>query len=178
MQCREFECQDRIIAAAARFTNSIAIQKANDNSFYSPPNSNKWSLQKFAHDKPSVLLICKDILVCWEWNNNRSLHLFWIQIENPNEMGLGYWISDKLSRLHWPRLFTFQCASDRSASELDPNNGTRRHMAISVVDILVHSHPCQVIVTHLKITVIARLMGPTWGPSAADRTQVGPMLAP
>ena len=25
---------------------------------------------------------------------------------------------------------------------------------------------------------IARFMGPTWGPSGADRTQVGPMLAP
>ena len=27
------------------------------------------------------------------------------------------------------------------------------------------------------ITLIARFMGPTWGPSGADRTQVGPMLA-
>ena len=29
-----------------------------------------------------------------------------------------------------------------------------------------------------KTTLIARFMGPTWGPSGADRTQVGPMLAP
>ena len=28
------------------------------------------------------------------------------------------------------------------------------------------------------ITLIARLMGPTWGPFGADRTQVGLMLAP
>ena len=28
-----------------------------------------------------------------------------------------------------------------------------------------------------SITLIARFMGPTWGPSGADRTQVGPMLA-
>ena len=28
------------------------------------------------------------------------------------------------------------------------------------------------------ITLIARFMGSTWGPSGADRTQVGPMLAP
>ena len=28
------------------------------------------------------------------------------------------------------------------------------------------------------ITLIARFMGPTWGPSGADRTQVGPILAP
>ena len=27
-------------------------------------------------------------------------------------------------------------------------------------------------------SLIARSMGPTWGPSGADRTQVGPMLAP
>ena len=30
----------------------------------------------------------------------------------------------------------------------------------------------------VSITLIARFMGPTWGPSGADRTQVGPMLAP
>ena len=29
-----------------------------------------------------------------------------------------------------------------------------------------------------KPFLIARFMGPTWGPSGADRTQVGPMLAP
>ena len=28
------------------------------------------------------------------------------------------------------------------------------------------------------LTLIARFMGPTWGPSGADRTQVGPTLAP
>ena len=27
-------------------------------------------------------------------------------------------------------------------------------------------------------SLIARFMGPTWGPSGADRTQVGPILAP
>ena len=30
----------------------------------------------------------------------------------------------------------------------------------------------------LLTSLIARFMGPTWGPSGADRTQVGPMLAP
>ena len=29
-----------------------------------------------------------------------------------------------------------------------------------------------------EISLIARFIGPTWGPSGADRTQVGPMLAP
>ena len=31
---------------------------------------------------------------------------------------------------------------------------------------------------HWEHTLIARFVGPTWGPSGADRTQVGPMLAP
>ena len=30
----------------------------------------------------------------------------------------------------------------------------------------------------VRLTLIARFMGPTWGPTGADRTQVGPMLAP
>ena len=30
----------------------------------------------------------------------------------------------------------------------------------------------------IKTTLIAMFMGTTWGPSGADRTQVGPMLAP
>ena len=35
-----------------------------------------------------------------------------------------------------------------------------------------------VIYTHMMNSLIARFMGPTWGPSWADRIQVGPMLAP
>ena len=42
-----------------------------------------------------------------------------------------------------------------------------------IVFIIVASHEC-----HGITTLIARFMGPTWGPSGADRTQVGPMLAP
>ena len=30
----------------------------------------------------------------------------------------------------------------------------------------------------LNLSLIAMFMGPSWGPSGADRTQVGPMLAP
>ena len=34
-------------------------------------------------------------------------------------------------------------------------------------------------ITHWPLgSLIARFLGPTWGPSGADRTQVGPMLAP
>ena len=31
---------------------------------------------------------------------------------------------------------------------------------------------------HKISSLVARFVGPTWGPSGADRTQVGPMLAP
>ena len=36
----------------------------------------------------------------------------------------------------------------------------------------------QVITNGFIHPLIAKFMGPTWGPSGADRTQVGPMLAP
>ena len=41
-------------------------------------------------------------------------------------------------------------------------------------------HPFHGIVSShdFMISLIARFLGPTWGPSGADRTQVGPMLAP
>ena len=32
--------------------------------------------------------------------------------------------------------------------------------------------------SNISTSLIATFMGPTWGPSGADRTQVGPMLAP
>ena len=32
--------------------------------------------------------------------------------------------------------------------------------------------------SHVRLSFIARFMEPTWGSSGADRTQVGPMLAP
>ena len=35
-----------------------------------------------------------------------------------------------------------------------------------------------IICQFIMVTQIAKFMGPTWGPSGADRTQMGPMLAP
>ena len=36
----------------------------------------------------------------------------------------------------------------------------------------------ELIILNFEGSMIARFMGPPWGPSGADRTQVGPMLAP
>ena len=44
-----------------------------------------------------------------------------------------------------------------------------------IVELMMDSH---IISARHIITLIARLMGPTWGPPDADRTQVGPMLSP
>ena len=40
------------------------------------------------------------------------------------------------------------------------------------------SYGVPVMLILVNIDLIARVMGPTWGPSGADRTQVGPMLPP
>ena len=41
-----------------------------------------------------------------------------------------------------------------------------------------HSSCLSTVGYHIVCTLIARFMGPTWGPTGTDRTQVGPMLAP
>ena len=46
--------------------------------------------------------------------------------------------------------------------------------------VMGKTYPCHDLIMDkaIKPQLIARFMGPTWGPSGADRTQVGPMLAP
>ena len=43
---------------------------------------------------------------------------------------------------------------------------------------LIHSRANKATCYGCKASLIARFMGPTWGPSGADRTQVGPMMVP
>ena len=47
---------------------------------------------------------------------------------------------------------------------------------LNLLKIIKIKHPTNH--NFFRLTLIARLVGPTWGPSGADRTQVGPMLAP
>ena len=44
--------------------------------------------------------------------------------------------------------------------------------------VFSHGSPLLWITLPVAMSLIARFMGPTWGLSGADRTQVGPMLAP
>ena len=47
-----------------------------------------------------------------------------------------------------------------------------------IIGYLMSSRRTQSAVTLLKAALRAVFMGPTWGPSCAERTQVGPMLVP
>ena len=51
-------------------------------------------------------------------------------------------------------------------------------MVLITRKLLWLSHPPYAIIQYNMVSLIARFMGPTWGPSGADRTQVGPMLDP
>ena len=46
-----------------------------------------------------------------------------------------------------------------------------------IYEAYLGSIQCQYII-NVCASLIARFMGPTWGPPGADRTQIGPMLAP
>ena len=41
-----------------------------------------------------------------------------------------------------------------------------------------HSSSHKILHSFAVLSLVARFMGPTWGPSGADRTQMGPLLAP
>ena len=69
-----------------------------------------------------------------------------------------------------PQLVTKTQGSPTSCSLSQPPN----HSVISIS----HWPTCQQAGWFIAVSLIARFMGATWGPSGADRTQVGPMLAP
>ena len=86
---------------------------------------------------------------------------------------------DAITECHYPGKITRKCIFRYSKiscgyTEIDHKNEIcRTHKATARDNILVYAalYP-------QNASLIARFMGPTWGPSGADRTQVGPMLAP
>ena len=58
------------------------------------------------------------------------------------------------------------------------------HQTIKLKQVIINplevpeTYPASKFLTLQILALIARCVGPTWGPSGADRTQVGPMLAP
>ena len=67
----------------------------------------------------------------------------------------------------------YQCAAGSYVSPLFYNWFSYAHLLISHPSITDNA-----ITFKEQDTLIARFMGQTWGPSGADRTQVGPMFAP
>ena len=88
-----------------------------------------------------------------------SLLLAW------NSCGTNNRISDKMGR-PYAHLDPLECNVDTSVQ----CHLSRTHIS----QILISRY----IWIHYTWPLIARFMGPTWGPSGADRTQMGPMLAP
>ena len=66
----------------------------------------------------------------------------------------------------------------KAASLLEPGQSRfiQQHWPLVLTQRLTTLDFCQQVA--LMWSLVARFMGPTWGPSGADRTQVGPMLAP
>ena len=84
---------------------------------------------------------------------------------------------------HWASMLSLICAWIYvwvNCGEADYLRRHRAHYDVTLMVTAVNDSVCkaQCVLVSLKLTLIARFMGPTWGPSGADRTQVGPMLAP
>ena len=74
----------------------------------------------------------------------------------------------------WYRNWHFKITNDTWLCALSTNQFSFTMMCWSIHQGLWYF----VYVKNYVDALIARFMGPTWGPSGADRTQVGPMLAP
>ena len=100
--------------------------------------------------------VCK-ILWCFisRWISSRSFISRW----NPGS--------------YWGILIYFLCHSDWQLTWL-----LDKQSAISLMALTWWLQPLGWLIHHSIRSLIARVMGPTWGPSGADRTQMGPMLAP
>ena len=88
-------------------------------------------------------------------------------------MAIGY---DNGDRIIWVILFLCRCSLAHSCRN---NSMVCKGISRKVPETVNHtvwSEHCPSI--GWRHTLIARFMGPTWGPSGADKTQVGPMLAP
>ena len=111
-----------------------------------------------------------------QWNFNRNSNIF-IQ-ENAFESV----VCETAAILSLP-----QCVNLCQAITVSADISTFRtfrlgHMQISVVIAgdsisIIYTHPHVHWDDQVKCTLISRFIGPTWGPSGADRTQMGPMLA-
>ena len=73
----------------------------------------------------------------------------------------------------WSLCYLTRCLIIASFPSFSPLSLYRLFLNAAPLLVSKQSSPCD-----LLCPQISRFMGPTWGPSGAERTQVGPMLAP
>ena len=106
----------------------------------------------------------------------------YILISHPQIMHLLYLLRVGLSQ--FPHIVTWLRNYHRVSSANDANHliNFLEHIAWIQGVLLVNQRKSvggnRPYIPHTRGSMRARFMGPTWGPSGADRTQVGPMLAP
>ena len=78
---------------------------------------------------------------------------------------------------NWPRAttitWTYACANCGNSDMILTGNKGHSNGTNTIVFV-----SCYRLARYHATTVIARFMGPTWGPPGTGRTQVGPMLSP
>ena len=74
-----------------------------------------------------------------------------------------FWPEGEIDVAPYPKTFTMTKGMSVPSFMLVPQNARFFHISLGLLGLL---------------PLIARFMGPTWGPSGADRTQVGPTMAP
>ena len=87
------------------------------------------------------------------------------------DLTAGFTVSGKDNRKTGRESFKFwdlvRLILDLTVCKIDEYQTSTKHNTVRIVCMLLGI-----------CSLIARFMGPTWGPPGADRTQVGPMLAP
>ena len=118
-----------------------------------------------------------------------TLIFVWTQVVNKILLLLAkplYCLHNHVFKCRWKKTSKLQitglCEGNSPVTSESPHKGpvTQKMCLFDDVIMLVHSSSIPAAsATAMWITaLIARFMGPTWGPYGADRTQVGPMLAP
>ena len=128
---------------------------------------------------------CNLVLTLKVWQTFASFSRSFWMMSYGSQLMLGfhiciiYWLSHACAAF---QVYSFTIYHNTHGSYLVTMTQTRKMLSICLsLDVLSFKGiKSETNVNHFwrKDTLIARFMGPTWDPSGADRTQVGPMSAP
>ena len=111
-----------------------------------------------------------------QFYNSKEILGYYVSVDSKNEM-LPLWCILHLSVEHaiWQIAITYKHNTTHSAHQTGAYRQLMQQHADIMMTKLTYWGECN---HHHCYHPTARSMGPTWGPSGVDRTQVGPMLAP